>query len=136
VATDQNYGDGARQKLDVYAPPAASGLPVIVFIYGGSWSSGDKSDYAFAGAALASQGFVTVIPDYGLVPEVRFPGFIEDCSRAVRWAADHAAHYGGDASKTFGWAPAGAKHNDAGSMRTIGRWRVARAMRQLDSGAL
>lgn len=99
VATDQNYGDGARQKLDVYAPPAASGLPVIVFIYGGSWSSGDKSDYAFAGAALASQGFVTVIPDYRLVPEVRFPGFIEDCARAVRWAADHAAQYGGDASK-------------------------------------
>lgn len=99
VARDQAYGDGARHKLDVYAPPNASELPVIVFIYGGSWSSGDKDDYTFAGSALASQGFVTIIPDYRLVPEVRFPDFVDDCAAAVRWAADHAAQYGGDASK-------------------------------------
>jgi acetyl esterase/lipase len=42
---------------------------------------------------------VTVIPDYRLVPEVRFPAFIEDCAAAVRWAADHAAEHGGDASR-------------------------------------
>jgi acetyl esterase/lipase len=85
--------------LDVYAPPGAVGLPVIVFIYGGSWNSGSKNDYAFAGAALASSGFVSVIPDYRLVPQVRFPDFVEDCAAAVRWAADHAAEYGGDASR-------------------------------------
>jgi acetyl esterase/lipase len=39
---------------------------------------------------------VTVLPDYRLVPEVRFPGFIEDCATAVRWASDHASEYGGD----------------------------------------
>lgn len=99
MAQDQAYGDGPRHKLDVYAPPEARGLPLIVFIYGGSWSSGDKNDYAFAGSALASQGFVTVIPDYQLVPQVRFPAFIDDCAAAVRWAADHAAEYGGDPAK-------------------------------------
>jgi acetyl esterase/lipase len=97
VALDLAYGEGARRRLDVYAPAERDGpLPVIVFIYGGSWSSGDKDDYEFAGAALASRGFVTVLPDYRLVPEVRFPGFLEDCAAAVRWVSEHASEYGGD----------------------------------------
>lgn len=99
VARDVAYADGSRHQLDVYAPPGASGLPVIVFIYGGSWSSGAKGDYAFAGAALASRGFVTVIPDYQLVPSARFPDFVDDCAAAVRWASDHAQEYGGDPSR-------------------------------------
>lgn len=97
VLRDQAYGAGARRRLDVYAPAAATApAPVIVFIYGGSWASGAKDDYAFVGAAFAAQGFVTVIPDYRLVPGVRFPAFIEDCAAAMRWASDHVAAYGGD----------------------------------------
>lgn len=100
VARDIPFGPEARQRLDVYAPEGGGGLkPVIVFIYGGSWANGDKDDYTFAGAALASRGFVTVIPDYRLVPSVRFPAFIEDCAAAVRWVADHVAEFGGDASR-------------------------------------
>ena len=48
------------------------------------------------GQALASRGFVTVVADYGLYPQVRYPGFLEDGARAVRWAQDHAAEFGGD----------------------------------------
>ena len=100
VAENQAYGVGPRRKLDVYAPEqGGERLPVVVFIYGGSWASGAKADYAFAGAALAAQGFLTIIPDYRLVPEVRFPGFIEDCAAAVRWVVDHAAEFGGDPSR-------------------------------------
>lgn len=100
AARDVAYGEGPRRRLDVYTPASAQGpLPVIVFIYGGSWDSGRKEEYAFAGAAFASRGFVTVIPDYRLVPEVRFPGFLEDCAAAVRWVADHAVEYGGDPSR-------------------------------------
>lgn len=99
VGQDLAYGDGPRHRLDVYAPEDASDRPVIIFIYGGSWNSGSKDDYAFAGAALASRGFVTVIPDYRLVPTVRFPSFIEDCAAAVRWTADHVREFGGDPSR-------------------------------------
>jgi len=94
-----SYGSNPRQTLDVYAPRTPGTWPVIVFIYGGSWASGDKNDYGFVGAALASRGFVTVIPNYRLVPEVRFPTFIEDCAAAVRWASDHAQLYTGDPSR-------------------------------------
>lgn len=100
VLRDQAYGAGARQRLDIYAPAATEApAPVIVFIYGGSWASGAKDDYAFLGAAFAAQGFVTVIPDYRLVPGVRFPAFIEDCAAAMRWASDHVAAYGGDPNR-------------------------------------
>ncbi len=98
VARDQPYGAGARQRLDVYAPPHGprAPAPVAVFFYGGSWDSGRRQDYGWVGRALASRGFVAVIADYRLYPEVRYPGFLEDGAAAVRWASDNAARYGGD----------------------------------------
>ena len=99
LVTGQSYGPHGRHKLDVWAPgnsAAAGRLPVIVFFYGGGWMSGSRGDYAFAAAALASRGFVVVVPDYRLVPEVRFPTFIEDCALAVRWVRDEIASHGGD----------------------------------------
>ena len=100
VASDLPYGEHPRQQLDIYAPAGgAEDLPVIVFFYGGSWHSGTRHGYDFAGRALAAQGFVVVMPDYRLVPEVRFPGFVEDAAMAVRWARANVADYGGDPSR-------------------------------------
>lgn len=99
VAKDQSFREGQRGRLDLYAPSgigAETRLPIIVFFYGGSWSSGSKEDYAFAGRALAAQGFLVAIPDYRLVPEVRFPAFLEDGAAAVRWVRANAARFGGD----------------------------------------
>lgn len=95
---DIAYGPDRRQRLDVYVPAHAGPgpLPVIVFFYGGSWSSGVKNGYGFVGRALATRGFVVVIPDYRLVPQVRFPAFLEDGASAVRWVRGHAAALGGD----------------------------------------
>lgn len=94
---DAAYGAHPRQRLDVYAPEALSApAPVIVFFYGGSWNSGSKAEYAFLGSALAARGFVTVVADYRLVPEVRFPAFLEDGAQAVRWVRDNITAQGGD----------------------------------------
>lgn len=96
------YGDHPRQRLDVYRPKRADApAPVVVFFYGGNWRDGDRADYRFVAEAMTSRGFVTVIPDYRLVPEVTFPAFVEDAARAVRWAHDHAADHGGDADRLF-----------------------------------
>ena len=98
VARAVPYGEGPRRMLDIYAPAGAhaSALPVIVFFYGGSWATGDRRYYSFVGRALAARGFVTVIPDYRLVPEVTYPGFVEDGAAAVNWTASHIGDYGGD----------------------------------------
>jgi len=98
--TDLPYGAGARHRLDVYRPAASAGAaPVIVFFYGGGWESGARGHYRFVGQSFARRGFVTVVPDYRLFPEVRFPGFVDDGAAAVAWAARHAARYGGDPAR-------------------------------------
>ncbi len=92
-----SYGEHARQRLDVYAPAhGANGWPVLVFFYGGAWNSGRRGDYGWAARALAAQGFLVVVPDYRLHPEVRYPAFLEDAALAVRWAVEHAPRLGGD----------------------------------------
>ena len=101
VAQGLAYGPGERLRLDIYAPRArsATARPVIVFLYGGSWTSGRRQGYAFAARALAAKGFVVVVPDDRLVPEVRYPDFLRDCAAAVRWARANAARWGGDGER-------------------------------------
>jgi len=96
------YADGPRHRLDIYAPEQRGApAPVVFFIYGGGWNRGERSDYQFVGRALASRGFVTVIADYRLVPEVTYPGFLEDSANALRWVQDNIANYGGDPNRLF-----------------------------------
>lgn len=106
---DLPYGDKHRQKLDVYMPSqtlgnkalVAGASPMVVFFYGGSWSSGDRADYRFVGEALAAQGIVAVVADYRLSPEVRYPVFLQDSALATRWAFDNAQKYGADPTRIF-----------------------------------
>jgi acetyl esterase/lipase len=93
------YGEGPRQKLDVYKPRHAAKAPVVVFFYGGTWQRGSRGLYPFVGASLAAQGVVTVVPDYSTFPPARFPTFIEDAARAVRFSRTSAAQWGGDPSR-------------------------------------
>lgn len=100
AARDVPYGDDPRQRLDVYVPDGASASsPVMMFIYGGGWNDGSKNDYSFVGHAFASRGFVTVAPDYRLVPQVRFPDFLHDCAQALRWVQDNIGQHGGDVGR-------------------------------------
>jgi acetyl esterase/lipase len=100
--TDVPYADGQRKKLDVYRPEESDGAaPVVMFIYGGGWRAGDRFEYEFVGRALAAQGFVTVIADYRIFPEVRYPEFLEDNAQAIKWIEDNIAGYGGDKNRFF-----------------------------------
>jgi acetyl esterase/lipase len=100
VAADLAYGPHPRQRLDIYRPKAATAdLPLVVFIYGGAWNSGDRRDYGFVGRSLAARGHVVVIPDYRVLPEVEYPDFLTDCALAVTWASRHAREFGARASR-------------------------------------
>jgi acetyl esterase/lipase len=98
VTSSIPYASGPRQALDVYAPRGAADAPVVVFFYGGNWQSGHKEMYRFVAAALAARGYVTIVPDYRVYPDV-FPDFLEDGALAVAWAKQNAARFGGDAGK-------------------------------------
>lgn len=101
LTQDQPYGDQPRQTLDIYQPvsgaqPGNTAMPVVIFFYGGNWQRGSKDDYRFIAQALTDRGFVVVVPDYRLYPEVRYPAFVEDGAAAVSWVFGHIADWGGD----------------------------------------
>ena len=100
--SDIAYGADPRQTLDIYRPKQpAPGAPVVVFFYGGSWNSGSRSDYLVVGEALASRGITTVIADYRLYPQVRYPEFLVDGAQAVGWTYRHIGEYGGNPQRLY-----------------------------------
>ena len=102
VAVGEAYGPDPRQRLDVYRPlKPAAGLPVLVFCYGGAWNSGERALYDFAGRSFAAAGFLTIVFDYRLVPEHRFPAFVEDTAAVMAWASRNAARFGGEGGQLF-----------------------------------
>ena len=116
------YGPQSRQLLDIYQPKNPTpNAPLVVFFYGGSWSTGERADYRFVGEALASRGIVAVIADYRLSPAVRYPVFVQDSALAVRWAFDHAGAYGVDPARIFVMGHSAGAYN-AAMLALDNRW--------------
>jgi acetyl esterase/lipase len=90
------YGADPQHRLDVYVPDQVppEPRPLVVFWHGGRWTTGDKADYRFVGAALTELGCVAVLPNYRHYPAVKMPGFMDDAASAALWAAAHASQYG------------------------------------------
>lgn len=124
---DISYGSDPRNRLDIYRPRNAEGkgaAPVVVFFYGGSWNMGSRADYAFVGEALAARGIVTVLADYRLYPQVRYPSFVEDSAQAVAWTLKDIQRYGGDPEKVFVMGHSAGAYN-AAMVALDGRWLAA-----------
>ena len=85
-----------KQTLDVYAPADAKNLPVVFWIHGGGWQTGDKTDVKSKPQAFMDKGFVFVSTDYRLLPAVDMATLIRDVAASFRWVEDHIAGYGGD----------------------------------------
>ncbi len=98
VKRDLPYATPAepRQILDVYAPADAKNLPVVVWIHGGGWQTGDKSDVAEKPRVLTQKGFVFVAMNYRLLPQVDMGTLTRDVAKSVRWVHEQVAEYGGD----------------------------------------
>lgn len=121
------YGTLPRQRLDIYRPigeAPRAGWPVVVFFYGGSWNSGERGEYEFVGAALASRGILVLVPDYRLYPEVRYPDFLVDSALALAWGLAHAAEQGGDARRVFVMGHSAGAYN-AAMLALDPRWLAA-----------
>jgi acetyl esterase/lipase len=95
------YAGRSRHRLDVCRPRGAVAAPVVIFFYGGAWQSGYKELYRYVAKALARRGYVAVVPDYRIYPEVCYPDFLDDGALVVRWVKDNIARFGGDPDKLF-----------------------------------
>jgi acetyl esterase/lipase len=102
VYRDIPYAEGARHGMDIYVPDGRLGpVPVILFFYGGGFMAGRKSEYRLVGGTLAREGFVVAVADYRILPEARFPDFLEDGARAFAAVRRIAGQYGGDPNRIF-----------------------------------
>ena len=90
-----------KNKLDIWSTSSKSKAPrpVLVFFYGGGWANGTRTEYSYAARPFVEAGYIVVLPDYRKVPEVRFPGFVEDSADAVKWVQANIAQYGGDPAR-------------------------------------
>ena len=103
--------DNLPLKLDVYRldPPPAKPAPAVIFIHGGGWSGGDKSDHQAMLGVVARAGYVVFSINYRLSQQALFPAQIHDCKAAVRWVRANAQTYGADARRigVFGTSAGG-----------------------------
>ena len=104
------YGDQPTQDLDIYYPKALSQAmksqqtitntyPMVVFVYGGSWETGTKEEYAFVGQSLAQAGYVTAVVNYRKAPEHVYPDYVEDTAQAIAWSYKNAASLHADPNR-------------------------------------
>jgi acetyl esterase/lipase len=96
-----NPADADKHKLDLYLPRDKKNFPVLVFLHGGSWRAGDRSQYMALGDRLARAGIGVAIPSYRLMPQNPHPAQIEDVAAAFAWVTQNISQRGGDASRIY-----------------------------------
>lgn len=97
------YAESANplHTLDVYASPTAKNAPVMFWIHGGGWVTGDKSDVAQKPQFFVDRGFVFVSVNYRLLPKVEMIDIFRDVAKSFRWVHDHIAEYGGEPKRVL-----------------------------------
>lgn len=97
------YADPAheRQILDVYSPDDAKNLPVVFWIHGGGWQTGDKTDVQIKPRVFVERGFIFVSTNYRLLPHVEMGVLTRDVAKALGWVHKNIAGYGGDPDRIF-----------------------------------
>jgi acetyl esterase/lipase len=92
---DGKDADPVRHKLDIYVPKGVQEFPVLLFVHGGSWKTGNKEMYSKFGETYAGAGIGVVIINYRLSPKVQHPAHVEDVASAFAWTHKNIAKYGG-----------------------------------------
>ncbi|WP_203328979.1 alpha/beta hydrolase [Candidatus Laterigemmans baculatus] len=90
-----------RQALDIYAAVGAESQPVIFWIHGGGWQTGDKTDVQLKPKVFTERGFVFVSTNYRLLPDVEMGVLIRDVAKSLGWVHKNIADYGGDPQRIF-----------------------------------
>ncbi len=99
VIKDVEYKNinGKSLQFDIYRPKnIVKPAPLLVFIHGGSWSQGKRSDYLIYLVAFAKKGYMTATVSYRLIKDGFYPACVEDITDAVQWLYKNGQNYGYD----------------------------------------
>lgn len=101
-----------RQKMDIILPDEGEGpFPLIVFVHGGGWVSGDKRENTMPGAfKVMSQGYALASIEYRLAPDVTWPMPLYDVKAAIRYLRAHAGEYNLKTDKIAIWGNSASGH--------------------------
>ncbi|QCK13286.1 pectinesterase family protein [Mangrovivirga cuniculi] len=102
VKKDLIYTSDPRPiSLDLYSPIDLNDnyAPAILMIFGGGWKSGQKENLEPMAQKLAEAGFVSIVADYRLSPEAKFPAAVYDLKNAIRWIKKEAEYLKIDTNK-------------------------------------
>jgi acetyl esterase/lipase len=91
----------ARHVLDIYSPAGAKNLPVVFWVHGGGWQTGDKANVQEKPAWFTKKGFVFVSINHRLLPEVEMDVLVRDVAKAFGWMHKHIAEHGGDPQRVL-----------------------------------
>jgi len=94
-------GGHARQVLDVYRPEGVTKAPVVFWIHGGGWQTGDKGNVQDKPAWFTRKGFVFVSINHRLLPEVDMGTLVRDVAKAFGWVRRHITEHGGDPERVL-----------------------------------
>lgn len=97
--TDIEYAavDNHRLLLDLYIPEAQTNPQLLVWVHGGAWRAGSKSNMPLI--PLVNQGYAVASVEYRLSPVAKFPAQIHDIKAAIRFLRGSASKYGYHADK-------------------------------------
>lgn len=101
VVRDLAYGEAPQQRLDLLLPDDMKGEPLVVFVHGGAWQGGSRSEYDAVASAFQGKGLAAATVDYRLSPGVRHPAHAEDVAHALAWLRGKAKTYGYDPQRIF-----------------------------------
>ena len=95
--------EGKIPKLNVFTKKKflKANKPVIIFVHGGYWNSGNKDLYGMLGRNFAKHDVVTVIPGYTLSPNANYNTMALQIAEAIKWTQKNITDYGGDPSQIY-----------------------------------
>lgn len=92
-----------ERKLNIFVPRKQSKepMPVLIFVHGGNWNTGNKNGYGFFGRNFAKKGVITVIPSYTLSPNANYDEMTREIATAIEWTKNNITNYNGDSQRIF-----------------------------------
>ncbi|MFH1135764.1 MAG: alpha/beta hydrolase [Pseudomonadota bacterium] len=101
VYKNLKYGVEDNQVLDIFTPEGSGKRPLLLWLHGGGFLSGDKAYYYRICREFASKGLVVFNVNYRLSPQAQYPDQVRDVHLAVQWALGKARDFGGDPAALF-----------------------------------